>query len=149
MSSDQNLDCNELIAQGYQLRSSKWNDFITSKMDPIYWRHDCQGLASFAWQVTGEYLNAAKLLHGGAMCTLLDHSMGALAYLDSSGSFAHTIQMSVQFIQPVRKNRWIMVKAKHLAGNGHNILLSAEAIVNDKVVASAQGTFHSASNVRR
>ena len=141
MNSDTNLVSDRLIAEGFQLRKQDWNDFITHAMDPVYWRHDETGKASFAWQVSHTHANAAKILHGGAMSTLLDHCMGALVYLDNDGSFAHTMQMSTQFIRPVRIKRWVFVTARHLAGNGHNLILEAEASVVGQLVAKAQGTF--------
>jgi uncharacterized protein (TIGR00369 family) len=129
------------MLEGYQERSSHWDDHIKHNLGGVWWRHDSVGQASFAWYSTGSHLNGAKVLHGGAMSTLLDHCMGALAYLDNDKNFAYTMQMNVQFIKPVRANRWVYVTARQMAGNQHNLLLEAEARVQGTVVAKAQGTF--------
>lgn len=134
----------DLLAAGYQRRSESWNDYITFLMDDVWWRYDQKGEASFAWNTKTKHLNAAKVLHGGAMASFLDHCMGALAYLDNSDSFAHTMQMGIQFISPVRANRWVFAKAKHLAGNQHNLILEVEARLgreDGNVIAKAQATF--------
>jgi len=131
----------QLIADGFLERSSHWNDHIQHNLGQVWWKHDAKGLARFAWFTTAYHLNGAKVLHGGVMSTLLDHCMGALAYLDNDKSFAYTMQMNVQFVKPVRANRWILVRAQQVAGNYHNLMLEAEATVQDHVVAKAQGIF--------
>lgn len=141
MNSDQNLIYDQLLLDGYQERSSSWNDHIKHNLGGVWWRHDGPGKASFAWLSTDSHLNGARVLHGGAMSTLLDHCMGALAYLDNDKHFAYTMQINVQFIKPVRANRWIFVTATQAAGNQHNLLLEAEAKVQGHTVAKAQGTF--------
>lgn len=141
MNSDPSLISERLLLDGYQERSSRWDDHIKHNLGGVWWRHDAAGRASFAWCTTQTHLNGARVLHGGAMATLLDHCMGALAYLDNDSSFAYTIQMNVQFIAPVRANRWVWVTATQVAGNQHNLLLEAEARVQDQLVAKAQGTF--------
>jgi len=141
MNLDPSLVCDQLLLDGFQERSSRWDDHIKHNLGGVWWRHDQTGKASFAWLSTKSHLNGARVLHGGAMATLLDHCMGALAYLDNDSSFAYTMQMNVQFIRPVRANRWIFVTARQVAGNQHNLLLEAEATVQDDVVAKAQGTF--------
>lgn len=137
---DPSLDCDWLISEGFQRRSDRWNDFISHTMD-VWWRLDGDSEASFAWYVNKGHMNGARVLHGGAMMTYLDHCMGALCYMRTGGQFAHTMQLSTQFIKPVRANRWVHAHVQHIAGTGSAQLLEAVAMVNSTVVAKAHGSF--------
>ena len=119
-----------LTKQGYRQRSKNWNDYISHTMD-VWYRWDSDTEASFAWYVEPMHLNAAKVLHGGAMTTFLDHCMGAFCYNLTEGKFAHTLQMSTQFLHPVRANRWLMCDVVHAAGSKQMIQLEADVRIVD------------------
>lgn len=141
MNSVTSSDYDWLAADGYQLRSVRWNDFVTQVMTDVWWKHDSPDTAKFAWYATDLHKNSAKMVHGGAVMTYLDHCMGALCYLRSGGQFAHTIQMSTQFLKPIRLNRWVHCHVRHSAGDGAIQLLEAEVSVGSRPVAKAHGTF--------
>ena len=122
--------------QGYRQRRKDWNDYISHTMD-VWYRWDSDTTASFAWYVEPMHMNAAKVLHGGAMSTFLDHCMGAFCYNLTDGKFAHTLQMSTQFLHPVRPNRWLMCNVKHIAGSKQMIQLEADVSIID--VNTGQG----------
>lgn len=121
-----------LTKQGYQQRSKDWDDYISHTMD-VWYRWDGDAEASFAWYIEPKHLNAAKVLHGGAMTTFLDHCMGAFCYHLTDGKFAHTLQMSTQFLHPVRANRWLICNVIHQAGSKQMMQLEAEASIVDLV----------------
>lgn len=121
-----------LSKQGYRQRTKDWNDYISHTMD-VWYRWDSDTEASFAWYVEPMHLNAAKVLHGGAMTTFLDHCMGAFCYNLTEGKFAHTLQMSTQFLHPVRANRWLMCDVVHAAGSKQMIQLEADVRIVDLV----------------
>jgi hypothetical protein len=75
--------------------------------------------------------------------------MGAFCYNLTEGKFAHTLQMSTQFLHPVRANRWLMCNVTHAAGSKQMIQLEAIASIADLNrwpllgvdAAKAHGTF--------
>ena len=137
-----------LKQQGYSQRRKDWNDYISHTMD-VWFRWDNDMEASFAWYVEPRHLNAAKVLHGGATMTFLDHCMGAFCYNMTEGKFAHTVQLSTQFLHPVRANRWLMCHVTLAAGSRQLIQLEAVTYQQDlakwgtmgTVAAKAHGTF--------
>jgi acyl-coenzyme A thioesterase PaaI-like protein len=143
-----NLGSELLKQSGYAQRSDKWDDYIAHTMD-VWFRWDSDIEASFAWYVTPWHLNGARVLHGGATVTFLDHCMGALCYNMTGGKFAHTLQLSTQFLRPVRANRWVMCTATLASGSKQVNQLEAVAWVQDmsrwpsigNIVAKAHGTF--------
>ncbi len=142
------LGSHVLETQGYAQRSNHWDDYIAHTMD-VWFRWDSDTEASFAWFVTPWHLNGAKVLHGGATTTFLDHCMGALCYNMTGGLFAHTLQLSTQFTHAVRANRWLMCQAKMVSGSRQILQLESVAWTQDMnkwgtaghVVARAHGTF--------
>lgn len=150
MNSEPSLGSLSLKSQGYLQRSSSWNDYITHTMD-VWYRWDEDNVANFAWYVTKWYLNPARILHGGATMTFIDHCMGALCYHTTNGAVSHTLQLSTQFIHPARANRWLFCEARHLSGTKSNLMVEADVWIQSiesmdttfkkRMIAKSHGTF--------
>ncbi len=89
-----------------------------------------------AWQ-----LNPVKMLHGGIMATLLDVSMGCVAYVFSDAYFTPTVSLSINYVRSVCQDEQVVVYA-YVDYIGKNIIQTRSiAYVNDEVVASANGSY--------
>ena len=100
-----------------------------------------RGTAEVRFEAKPEFLNPAGNVQGGFLAAMLDDTMGtALSATLDPGQFAPTVNLNVQFHRPAVLGS--------LKGVGRVVLRgremchgSAELWQNDKVVATATGTF--------
>jgi uncharacterized protein (TIGR00369 family) len=93
------------------------------------------------FEAVESFLNPAGNVQGGFLAAMLDDTMGtALSATLDSGQFAPTINLNVQFhrpavLGPLKGLGRVVLRGRELCHG------SAELLQNDKIVASATGTF--------
>jgi uncharacterized protein (TIGR00369 family) len=100
-----------------------------------------RGTIETRFEAKPEFLNPAGNVQGGFLAAMLDDTMGtALSATLDQGQFAPTVNLSVQFHRPAQLGP--------LKGLGRTVMRgremchgSAELWQNDKIVATATGTF--------
>ena len=95
--------------------------------------------------------NPAGVMHGGAVAGALDIAMGSLTYYMCGEFLTPTINMSVAYERPVPTGKRMFVEAVCLSCGKTMAYATARAWlegVPEKTVASASGTYFTASGVR-
>jgi uncharacterized protein (TIGR00369 family) len=95
--------------------------------------------------------NPAGVMHGGAVAGALDITMGSLTFYMSGEFLTPTINMNVSYERPIPTGKRLMVEATCLSCGKTMAYATARAYLEDapeKTVASAAGTYYTASGVR-
>lgn len=93
-------------------------------------------------EVDDRVINARGVLHGGALCDLLDAAIAsAVRSAVPEGFGAVTASLTVEFIRPVPKGSQVRALG-HTIYVGRNLAYGrAEALIGDRIVGSANGTW--------
>lgn len=101
-----------------------------------------EGRAAYALEVAAEMLNPHGVLHGGAIYTMVDYSMGAATMsLLPAGEICATIEIKISYVQAVREGT-LRTETAVLKRGGSVVFL--ESRVTDgagALVAAATGSF--------
>jgi uncharacterized protein (TIGR00369 family) len=73
---------------------------------PLWTRHDDSGWR-YGLLVEDRHLNPAGVMHGGALCTLLDHVISTVAWEACDRTPCVTLQLDSQFLTAVRAGQFI------------------------------------------
>lgn len=95
--------------------------------------------------------NPAGVMHGGAVASIMDTSMGSLTFYCSGEYVTPTINMNVSYERPVPTGKRIFVEATCLSCGKTMAYTTARAWMEDhpeKIVCSASGTYYTASGMR-
>lgn len=99
-----------------------------------------------------EYMrNPAGVMHGGAVAGALDIAMGSLTFYMCGEFLTPTINMNVSYERPVPTGKRILVEATCLSCGKTMAYATARAWMEgapEKIVASAAGTYYTASGMR-
>ena len=99
------------------------------------------GVAHVALSLEPQLRNRGGKLHGGALFSLVDISMG-LACSSSHGfdQQSATIECKINYIRAVSEGEVLCI-AKVIHPGRRTLVVEADVFQNDKLVAKAQGTF--------
>ncbi|MBF6599206.1 MAG: PaaI family thioesterase [Dehalococcoidia bacterium] len=96
----------------------------------------------YALDVAPELLNPHGVLHGGAVYTMIDYSMGAatMAALED-GEICATIEIKVSYLAGVKRGALVCDTA--IIKQGRNVVFLESRVVDDRsaLVATASGSF--------
>jgi uncharacterized protein (TIGR00369 family) len=100
-----------------------------------------RGTIKTQFEAVEKFLNPAGTVQGGFLAAMLDDTMGtALAATLDAGQFSPTVNLNVQFhrpaaLGPVKGFGRVVMRGREMCHG------SAELWQNDKIVATATGTF--------
>ena len=99
------------------------------------------GVAHVALSLVPQLRNRAGKLHGGVLCSLVDISMG-LACSSAHGfdQQSATIECKINYIRAVAEGEVLCI-AKVIHPGRRTLVVEADVLQGDKLVAKAQGTF--------
>ena len=100
-----------------------------------------QGVAEVALSLEPQLRNRAGKLHGGAIFSLVDITMG-LACSSAHGfdQQSATIECKINYIRAVAEGEVVCI-AKVIHPGRRTLVVEADVLQGDKLVAKAQGTF--------
>ncbi|MGI4837264.1 MAG: PaaI family thioesterase [Janthinobacterium lividum] len=103
--------------------------------------HLGEGVAQVAMTLEPELRNRLGKLHGGAMFSLVDVAMG-LACSTSHGfdKQSVTLECKINYIRAVADGE-VVCTAKVIHGGRRTLVVDAEVLQGDKLMAKAQATF--------
>ena len=103
------------------------------------------GNINYTMEVEERHLATPRAAHGGAVCTLMDATMGvcALSKVVEFNKVVSTIEMKISFISPAMKGDVLSGNAEVIKA-GHRLLFLEGKIENQKgeLIAMASGTFN-------
>ena len=99
------------------------------------------GVAEARLSMDEHLRNRAQVMHGGAIFSLLDITMG-LACSSSHGfdRRSATLECKINYIRPVAEGE-VICKARVLHAGKRTLVVEADVLQGDKLVARGQGTF--------
>ena len=103
------------------------------------------GRILYSMKVEERHLATPRAAHGGAVCTLMDATMGvcALSKVIEKNQVVSTIEMKISFVAPAILGDTLIGKAE-IIKSGHRLLFVEGRIENQSghLIASASGTFN-------
>lgn len=100
------------------------------------------GLATYQLDVTPELLNPHGVLHGGAVYTMVDYSMGGATMASlPEGEICATIEIKINYLAGVRGGT--LTCATEVVKQGRKVVFLESRVRDDggKLVATASGSF--------
>ena len=107
-------------------------------MGRIFERHS-EGRVEIALCTDDRHRNLSGIVHGGVLMTLLDRAVGVSCRLVSDGARMATATLTVNFLRQVQVGEVIVVSGKPRKQGRKAIFVDAEAMVGDRLVATATG----------
>ena len=100
-----------------------------------------EGVATVALTLTPQLRNRGQKLHGGAIFSLVDIAMG-LACSSAHGfdQQSVTVECKINYLRPVSDGEVLCV-ARVLQAGRRILVVDADVLQGDKLMARAQGTF--------
>lgn len=101
-----------------------------------------EGGAEVRLEVTQSVLNGLGLVHGGVICSLVDHAIGAAAvFALGHGGRAVTAELKINFLVPAE--RGVLVARGRLLREGQRLLVGEAEVIDQsgRLIAKALGTW--------
>ncbi|QAT42958.1 PaaI family thioesterase [Aminipila luticellarii] len=121
----------------------RMNDLMNVKLVGC---NETERTASFEFPISEWQMNPQDMLHGGITATMMDLALGLFANcicLKLGGFFSPTVNMSINYLQPVYLNDKVTITAQ-LVSTGRSLLtLSGEAKITERncMAATASATY--------
>ncbi|HCL80178.1 MAG TPA: hypothetical protein DIC53_09460 [Synergistaceae bacterium] len=119
-------------------------DNLNKRMDPRYVGSDDEELTlELEFTVQEWQLNHSHILHGGAMATAFDETLGLLARWAAAPMSSVTTHLTTSFLRPVHRGSTLLVRAKILSLGKRLITVRGEAYADtpDNLVGAAMASF--------
>jgi uncharacterized protein (TIGR00369 family) len=102
---------------------------LWTKKEPAGWAY---GLLA-----EGRHLNPAGIVHGGMLCTLLDHALSTVAWEANERKPCVTIAFDVQFVAPARADDFVVARGDVVRRTATLTFMRGALTVRDETVATA------------
>ena len=100
-----------------------------------------EGVAEVALPLEAHLRNRGNVMHGGAIFSLVDIAMGlACSSVHGFDQRSVTIECKINYVRGVSEGEVLCI-AKVLHAGRRTLVVEAEVVQGDKLVAKAQGTF--------
>ncbi|MFT0548738.1 PaaI family thioesterase [Allopusillimonas ginsengisoli] len=97
------------------------------------------------WQyglvVSERHLNAAGVVHGGTITTLLDQALSALAWHHAGKTPCVTVQLNSSFLDAARCGELLIATGRVVRATRSMIFMVGEVMVEECTIATCQGIF--------
>lgn len=103
---------------------------------PLWARREGHGWA-YGFAVGPQHLNPAGAAHGGALMTLMDHALSAVAWESCGRSPCVTLQLDSHFVSPVRPGQFVEARAQAMERTGSLVFMRGELRVGEGLVLTA------------
>ncbi|GAB2897468.1 PaaI family thioesterase [Paralcaligenes ginsengisoli] len=116
------------------------HDGLMGTLGPLLSRQ-IAGRWQYGLMMRDAHLNAAKMVHGGAITTLMDQALSALAWQHTSHTPCLTMQLNINFIDAARLGDFMIASGRVVRATRSLLFLDGEICVADGTIATAQGIF--------
>ena len=104
---------------------------------PLWSRREGDDWA-YGLQVQAQHLNPARLLHGGALLTLVDHALSTMAWQAAQRQPCLTLQLDSHFLAGVGEGAFVEVRARIMQRTRSLLFLQGLATAEGAPVLQAQ-----------
>jgi acyl-coenzyme A thioesterase PaaI-like protein len=95
----------------------------------------------FVFRVEPKHHNRRNVLQGGMLMTFADRSMGMTCWYANGKRPQATVHLDVHFVDAVQIGEWVEAHCKVVRRTRSLIFMSAELMVGDRVVGTANGVW--------
>ncbi|MDD2179913.1 PaaI family thioesterase [Acidovorax sp. D2M1] len=103
---------------------------------PLWAKREEHGWA-YGIAVDSEHLNPAGTAHGGALMTLVDHALSAVAWEACDRTPCVTLQLDSHFVSPVRPGQFVEARAEVIQRTGSLVFMRGELRTGESLVLTA------------
>ena len=103
---------------------------------PLWAQREDHGWA-YGFAVGPQHLNPAGAAHGGALMTLMDHALSAVAWEACGRSPCITLQLDSHFVSPVRPGQFVEARAEVIERTGSLVFMRGELRAGASLVLTA------------
>ena len=114
-----------------------------------FWMRRSGGGYDYAFLAEPKHHNRRGVVQGGMLMTFADRSMGMTCWYANERQPQATVQLDVHFIDAVRIGEFVRANCKVVRRTRSLIFMSAELVVDARVVATASGVWKTLGNGRR
>ncbi|PUA96038.1 uncharacterized protein (TIGR00369 family) [Acidovorax sp. 107] len=127
------LDTPSPPAAGWKARSLP--GFI-QHAGPLWAKREEHGWA-YGFAVGPQHLNPAGAGHGGALMTLMDHALSAVAWEACDRAPCVTLQLDSHFVSPVRAGQFVEARAEVIQRTASLVFMRGELRAGESLVLTA------------
>lgn len=106
---------NDMASRIEALQAAGWRQRtlpgFAQRFGPLWTRREGDAWA-YGVLATAEHLNPAGRVHGGALCSLLDHALSTVAWEAAGRRPCVTVQLSTQFLAAAGEGQFLEARAQ-------------------------------------
>jgi acyl-coenzyme A thioesterase PaaI-like protein len=106
-----------------------------------FWMRRCGESYLYAFRAEPKHENRRGVVQGGMLMTFADRSMGMTCWYANERQPQATVQLDVHFVDAVAIGEFVEAKCRVVRRTRSLIFMSAELMVGDRVVATANGVW--------
>ncbi|MGJ7505912.1 PaaI family thioesterase [Variovorax sp. GT1P44] len=126
-----------LQAQGWRPRSLPG---FVGLVGPLWTQQLASGWA-YGVLAGPEHLNPAGVVHGGLLMSLMDHTLGAIAWEAIGRRACVTVQMDTQFLSGAREGQFLIAQGRVTRTTSSLVFMNGMVSVEDKQILAASALF--------
>lgn len=126
------FDC--LQEQGWKFR--ELGGFM-GQSGPLWTRREASGWA-YGLLAEDKHLNPAGVVHGGALCTLIDHVLSTVAWEACDRTPCVTVQLDTHFLAEVRAGQFAQARVSITARTSTLVFMEGTVLVDERPVLAAR-----------
>ena len=105
---------------------------------PLWTKKEAEGWA-YAFLAEERHTNPAGLVHGGMLCTLLDHALSAIAWEANERKPCVTVALDVQYLAPARAGDFVVARGRIVRQASTLVFLQGALTLGEETIATASG----------
>jgi acyl-coenzyme A thioesterase PaaI-like protein len=106
-----------------------------------FWTREAGGTHLYAFRAETKHHNRRGVVQGGMLMTFADRSMGMTCWYANEKQPQATVQLDMHFIDAVQIGEFVEAKCKVVRRTRSLIFMSADLVVGNRVVATANGVW--------
>jgi len=101
------------------------------------WTKKEAGVWAYAFLADERHLNPAGIVHGGMLCTLLDHGLSAIAWEANGRKPCVTVAFDVQFLASARPGDFVVARGEIVRQTSSLVFMRGALSVGVEAIATA------------
>ncbi len=103
---------------------------------PLWTRRE-EGAWAYGFLAEPKHANAAGIVHGGMLATLMDHALSAIAWEACERRPCLTVQLDMQYLSAVRPGKLVEARGRIVRRTSSLVFLQGELTAEGEAIAAA------------